>query len=278
MTTDSKAILLSPLFLIGLCLLLVNDFYLKAAFHNEITGKLSDFAGLFIFPVFFCALLPQFRQPIFAIVGAMFLFWKSSYSQPLIDLWNGFPLPAIGRTVDSTDLFALSSLPLSYYYLMRCLSRKVIASYRLAKASVVVLSVFAFTATHAVDDRSVWVDRSYPLALTRTGLEDRLRHLETVREVKVEKMTDAWPKDKYPKLAMSPTGYYLSFKIRNDYCESKEIGFFVSFEDKDDTVLIDGPLNFQYWCPNEPTKKDEVALTGILEDKVLNYLGTSPEK
>ena len=42
-----------PLFLVGLGILLLNDFYLKYAFSNAFTGKLSDVAGLFIFPFFF---------------------------------------------------------------------------------------------------------------------------------------------------------------------------------------------------------------------------------
>lgn len=50
------SILVSPGFLLCLCLLLLNDFILKSEFHNALTGKLSDFAGLFIFPLFFSAL------------------------------------------------------------------------------------------------------------------------------------------------------------------------------------------------------------------------------
>ena len=37
-----------PRFLIALTVLLVNDHWAKAAFHNSVTGKLSDFAGLFV--------------------------------------------------------------------------------------------------------------------------------------------------------------------------------------------------------------------------------------
>ncbi len=44
--------LVSPLFIFVLFLLIINDFFLKAAFHNTFTGKLSDFSGLFIFPIF----------------------------------------------------------------------------------------------------------------------------------------------------------------------------------------------------------------------------------
>ncbi len=58
-------ILLSPEFLIGLLLLLMNDFVFKELFHNWLTGKLSDFAGLFIFPLFWSALFPKRKALIF---------------------------------------------------------------------------------------------------------------------------------------------------------------------------------------------------------------------
>ena len=51
MTDRSFQILGSPGFLIGLSLLLTNDFVLKEQFHNGFTGKLSDFAGLFVFSI-----------------------------------------------------------------------------------------------------------------------------------------------------------------------------------------------------------------------------------
>ena len=37
-------------------LLLVNDHVLKAAYHSWVTGKLSDFAGLFFFPFLLIAI------------------------------------------------------------------------------------------------------------------------------------------------------------------------------------------------------------------------------
>ena len=48
MTDRSVHILGSPGFLVGLLLLLSNDFVFKEQFHNGFTGKLSDFAGLFV--------------------------------------------------------------------------------------------------------------------------------------------------------------------------------------------------------------------------------------
>ena len=48
-------ILISPGFVISLFLLLINDFYLKPELDSSFTGKLSDFAGLFVFTLFWMA-------------------------------------------------------------------------------------------------------------------------------------------------------------------------------------------------------------------------------
>lgn len=46
-----------PLPLIAVVLTAVNDHYLKYQYPGVITGKLSDFMGLFYFPLFLCAVL-----------------------------------------------------------------------------------------------------------------------------------------------------------------------------------------------------------------------------
>lgn len=56
--------ILHPLFLVCLALLLCNDFWLKEEFSNVITGKLSDFTGLFIFPFFWSAFFPKYTRGI----------------------------------------------------------------------------------------------------------------------------------------------------------------------------------------------------------------------
>lgn len=84
MNFHSQKILLSPLFLFSLIVLLLNDHYLKAQFHNFLTGKLSDFAGLFIFPLFFAAFFPKRRLSIYFFAGFFFVFWKSPLSQSFL--------------------------------------------------------------------------------------------------------------------------------------------------------------------------------------------------
>ena len=47
----------SPAPLLAVALLATNDHFLKAAFHNTLTGKLSDFAGCFFLPLYVSAML-----------------------------------------------------------------------------------------------------------------------------------------------------------------------------------------------------------------------------
>ena len=108
--------LTSVSFLICLVLLLINDLYLKAAFHNGFTGKLSDFCGLFIFPIFWAAFLPKRKKEVFFLTALLFVYWKSDYASSLI-LFFGRHFFTIHRVVDPTDLVALIALPFAWYSL-----------------------------------------------------------------------------------------------------------------------------------------------------------------
>ena len=145
MLINRKDILTSPGFVISVSLLLINDFYLKSALNNPLTGKLSDFTGLFAFTLFWIALFPGLRRGICPALALGFTFWKSSYSQPVIDLWNSFGIIRFSRTVDLTDLIALSVLPLAYSYATRRISESTTPNW--VPTSLALVAVFAFTAT-----------------------------------------------------------------------------------------------------------------------------------
>ena len=100
-------LLRSPLLLLAVGMLLLNDFVLKAAFHNGLTGKLSDVAGLAAFTIFWCEIWPRHACTVGGCVTAVFVFWKSPHSQGLIEAANALLPFAIGRTVDYSDLLAL---------------------------------------------------------------------------------------------------------------------------------------------------------------------------
>jgi hypothetical protein len=105
----------SPIFIIGLGLMLFNDVYLKPYWANGLSGKLSDITGLFLFAVFIAAFCKQARKWPFWATGLLFIFWKSALSQPLINCLHHLGVPVL-RTVDYTDLFALPVLVLAYWY------------------------------------------------------------------------------------------------------------------------------------------------------------------
>jgi hypothetical protein len=169
--------LTSPGFIIALSLLLLNDFALKALFHNWLTGKVSDFAGLFIFPLFWSTLFPRFRRAIYFLTAISFLFWKSAYSQFLIDAWNGLAILPVGRTVDATDLLALTVLPLSFtYYEYRAQEN----TRGLAPYFIAGLSLFAFTATSFRTEFSY--DNKYHFQMSQTELTRRVFNLHRLNK------------------------------------------------------------------------------------------------
>jgi hypothetical protein len=95
-------------YLVALLVLLVNDHVLKDAFPGFITGKLSDFAGLFAFATFFASAFPRRAAAICVATGALFVWWKSPWSQMFVDALQ------LSRVVDWSDLFALIVLPFAY--------------------------------------------------------------------------------------------------------------------------------------------------------------------
>ncbi len=98
-------------FLTSLALLLLNDFWWKAAFPGWFTGKLSDVAGIAVVAMPLLALAPHRCARVYALIATGFAFWKSPLSQPVIDALNVFLPYQIGRVVDYTDLVALLILP-----------------------------------------------------------------------------------------------------------------------------------------------------------------------
>jgi hypothetical protein len=167
-------LLTSPGFVISLSLLLTNDFLLKPVLANPLTGKLSDFAGLFAFTLFWIAVFPRFRRLICLGVALSFIFWKTSYSQPFIDRWNALGVVRFSRTVDLTDLIALSILPLAYGYASRKVSVTIAPKW--LPASLALLAVFAFTATSY---RTKYEDygNKYYFAGSKSELFDKIDYL-----------------------------------------------------------------------------------------------------
>ena len=150
-----KNILNYPFF-IGLIILILNDHFFKAAFGNMLTGKLSDFAGLFIFPMFLKYLFSVSTRNSIIMTIVFFIFWKSPFSQFVIDTFNSLGLFSLTRVIDYTDFIAFSILPLSIYVLDNVekfeikLQNKTIK--KIATNSLLLLSMIVFMATSREDD------------------------------------------------------------------------------------------------------------------------------
>lgn len=145
MKTRQCILFLHPIFLFSIVLLLLNDFYLKYAFHNWLTGKLSDFTGLFIFPVFFSIFFTRHKIHIYIITALLFIWWKSSFSSAFILLLNEKLSLPVERAVDYTDFIALIVLPFAYRLKEPVFADSLMKS--LAVKTVAIISFFSFCAT-----------------------------------------------------------------------------------------------------------------------------------
>lgn len=142
-------LLQSKAFIYALVLVLLNDFILKNSFPCWLTGKLSDFAGLFVFAVFWMSFFPKRKNTIVGVTAVFFTWWKSPLSQPLIEFWNEMMFYSIDRVVDVSDLMALLVLPLA----VRFCERKRITKFRVAPNLIIGISFFVFCSTSAIEPK-----------------------------------------------------------------------------------------------------------------------------
>lgn len=161
MKNSQYAVLLHPLFLISLALLLLNDFFLKYQFHNWLTGKLSDFTGLFTFSFFLIAIFPSHKKKVIILVALFFTWWKCPLSNFFIDFLNHRLNMPFTRVVDYSDLFALLIPPLCMY--LEPARQPETALRKLAIVCISIISLTAFTATslprRLTDDNKVKLDK-----------------------------------------------------------------------------------------------------------------------
>ncbi len=228
------SILGSPGFILGLALLLLNDHWWKYEFHNIVTGKLSDFAGLFIFPMFFAVILPRIKKHIYWITTIGFIFWKSPASEFLIEGWNSIGIFSVVRVIDYTDLLALMMLPPSYLYYERI--KKTTLQFN--PIPVILISSFAFIATSQGSEKIDYKKR-YEFDYSLDTLREKIFYLESLEH------TFAYPIQKIQELdsitndsvIIHPPGYWVEKKhiiedaikdsasiyIRDTFCNSTSI-------------------------------------------------------
>jgi hypothetical protein len=108
-------LLLHPVFLFALIILVLNDNWWKYSYPGWLTGKLSDFAGVFVFTLFLFVLIPARRVFAACVSAFIFLWWKSSFSEPFI-YWvnNNLHFP-VKRVIDYSDTLAILVIPFTFY-------------------------------------------------------------------------------------------------------------------------------------------------------------------
>ena len=160
----------SPVYLSALTLLVANDWLLKPALHNGLTGKLSDLAGVFAVTWFGVVLLPRWRWVLSATVAIAFVYWKSPHSDAVIASWNGLNLFPVGRVVDPWDCIALAMVPVAYVHASRIRES---ARRPIMRFAVIAISLLAFTATSFLPEEYEY-DRSYSFSIPSGELRRRL--------------------------------------------------------------------------------------------------------
>jgi len=264
-------------FLAALFLLLVNDFFLKEIFANGLTGKLSDFSGLFAFCVFWISFFPKHRALVCWSVALLFVWWKSTWSQPFIEGWNTIMPIGINRVVDYTDVFALAILPLAYYGG----SNHKLPVFRIHPLFPIFIASFAFAATSYHTD--VEVAQVYEFPFSEDTLARKIEMLDSVEngQLFLEQLYEVdssgnFYVHKYVNSAkvidIGDTLNYLSdtteLYILEDFC----------FDGYDAQIVVSGNrsisyiklLQFHHGCPAEST--DQEVLIKSFERIVIDKL------
>lgn len=154
--------LTSAPFVAAVGVLVLNDWVLKPAFGNWLTGKLSDIAGLAGVAMFAAALRPRHVRAVFVATAAAFVLWKSPLSDGALEAWNGLDLLPLARVLDYSDLLTLAVLVPTYRLVRRIDGNRSLRhdSVRRGVGAIAIglVAIIAFTATS--------VRRSTPIETT----------------------------------------------------------------------------------------------------------------
>lgn len=143
----NKFLLCNFIFVSALLVLFLNDHFLKIQFHNWITGKLSDFAGIMVLPFLLAFIFPKLREGSVWMTAIFFIFWKSPYSEGFINFYNNISPISIYRIVDYTDLLSLIFLIIPYFLIKNKELLKPFEIKNFSPAFVFIPSIFILMST-----------------------------------------------------------------------------------------------------------------------------------
>ncbi|MDR2954408.1 MAG: hypothetical protein LBV43_04940 [Prevotella sp.] len=260
-----------PLFIISVILLLCNDFYFKQAYGNVITGKLSDFAGLLAFPFFFSCLLPSWRKYIHILTAILFVWWKSSLAQPIIDVVNSVGIP-VSRVVDFSDNIALISILISYLLLSKEIEFKKINT--ALSSVIVVVSSFSFMATSLPPRAAIQysnVNKVYEFDLP---MDNFIAKFNAMQKKEIQKQWIFGELDEGTGVFYSKNRDTISYlldrrmhAVNDTICASYYGADFQIYEDSNKTYLrlVDVGISVKY---GEAVKLDSARLQNVEKDPV----------
>jgi hypothetical protein len=179
-----------PLFIAAVLLLAINDWILKTTFHNFVTGKISDFAGLFAFPFFISTLSPSSKKQLHLLTAVLFIFWKSDLSQPIINLLNSIYIP-VNRTIDFGDNIALISVIFSYKFFNNC--TQTYPGRPVFIKAITIVSCLAFMATSLPPRdlrKFIAIDKEYPFNFSKRELVSSVQLKEINQANKISGQID----------------------------------------------------------------------------------------
>lgn len=172
----AAALLLGAPFVLSVGLLLVNDAVLKPVLHDWLTGKLSDFAGLFVFPVLVVAVSGWRARTVCWATAVAFVVLKSPLATPLLVEWNAHAPWPVERAIDYSDWIALVAVVWAEAYVAR--RRLVGASRRsLRRAAAVTvgcLSLAVVAGDSIIRFAPIADETAFELPVTRAAIIDHL--------------------------------------------------------------------------------------------------------
>ncbi len=133
-----------------LVLLVANDSIFKSSYPGLLTGKLSDFAGLWVWALFFLYFFRKSALPIIVLSSLVFIWWKSPLSSPFISFLSSFFGIKLVRTVDFSDLWALL-VYIPFYHYQRSILTWMDDLGQVSTRVFLVVSIIAFCATSRPD-------------------------------------------------------------------------------------------------------------------------------
>ena len=180
----NKGIILHPIFVISLILLLLNDFYFKYQFSNLLTGKISDFTGLIVFPAFIAFVFPKSKTWVSIITGILFVIWKTPLVSQPIAIFNEYSIFEIQRIVDYSDYWALIVLPIAH----KLINSKAKVAYedsylsKTLNGGVVAISLFAICATSVprpaeIPKGTIYIGKKYTIKKSKEETIDLIKSL-----------------------------------------------------------------------------------------------------